>query len=123
MPQNDAANRKATSRSNACAANRICESALALAITRPPSTAPSQHAICMDGLLTAFFGWPISCITWAAGASPGAATRDGVGLMLTSKSRLGQATEAINDHLRCNDAEAHARIIVIAVMASARVAR
>src|SRR6266699_1608071 len=61
----------------------------------------------MPSAWRAFFGWPISCITWAAGASPGAATRDGVGLMLTSKSRLGQATEAINDHLRCNDAEAH----------------
>jgi len=38
------------------------------------------------------------------------AARDGVGLMLTGRSRLGQAssrTEAINDHLRSNDAEAH----------------
>jgi hypothetical protein len=44
MPQNEAANRKATSRRNACAANRICESALARAMTRPPSIAPTRKA-------------------------------------------------------------------------------
>ena len=44
MPQNDAANRKATSRRNAYAANRICESGFARAMTRPPSIAPTRKA-------------------------------------------------------------------------------
>jgi len=39
----------------------------------------------------AFFGWPISCNTWAAGASPAGSAQDAEWLMLTSRSRLGQA--------------------------------
>src|SRR6266704_115331 len=44
MAQNDAANRKATSSRNACAANRICESGFARAMARPPSIAPTRKA-------------------------------------------------------------------------------
>src|SRR5260221_4801095 len=58
----------------------------------------------------AFFGWPISCNTWA-GASPAGNARDGAGPMLTlanhDSGRRRAVNEAINDHLRNNDAEAH----------------
>jgi hypothetical protein len=45
MLQNDAAERKTTSSRNACAANRIRESALARAVIRPPSVAPITNAM------------------------------------------------------------------------------
>jgi len=45
MLQNDAAERKTTSSRNACAANRIRESALARAVIRPPSIAPITNAM------------------------------------------------------------------------------
>ena len=44
MPQNDAAERKATSSRNACAANRIRESVFARAVIRPPTIAPIKNA-------------------------------------------------------------------------------
>ena len=43
MAHNDAANRKATSNRNACAANRICESGPARSIIRPPNIAPTRN--------------------------------------------------------------------------------
>lgn len=43
MAQKDAASRKATSRRKACAANRICESAPARAVIRPPNIAPTRN--------------------------------------------------------------------------------
>jgi hypothetical protein len=43
MLQNDATERKTTSSTNACAANRICEAAPARAMIRPPNIAPTRN--------------------------------------------------------------------------------
>src|SRR5258708_12362647 len=43
MAHNDAAKRKTSSSKNACAANRICESAPARAMIRPPHIAPTRN--------------------------------------------------------------------------------
>jgi non-heme chloroperoxidase len=75
MPQNDAANRKTPSKKNALAANRICESALARAMTRPPSVAPTRKAKSAvnedwgpkDAQPIVFHhGWPLSSDDWDA---------------------------------------------------------
>ena len=43
MAHNGAAKRKTSSSRNACAANRICESAPARAMIRPPDIAPTKN--------------------------------------------------------------------------------
>src|SRR5713226_416465 len=74
-------------------------------MTIAPNAAPKNIAAIDSSLLA-----PISCNTWAAGASPAGSVRGGVGscsLADHDSGRRRAATEAINDHLRSNDAEAH----------------
>src|SRR5713101_969074 len=74
-----------------------------------------------------FFGWPISCNAWAAGASPAGRARDGVGphahSQLTTRVGVEPPPKRSMIIFGATTPKLMARIIAIAVMASAMVAR
>src|SRR6266566_4965015 len=103
MPQNDAANRKATSSRNACAANRICASALARAMIRPPNIAPTRND--KSAVDERAMDSPDTCAVANARSTM-------FPVMFAVKTRpsdrkLTASTKPVTAVIPCNDTEAH----------------